>query len=287
MADQAQKLREIVRNKRELARVIAVTSGKGGVGKTNTSVNLAIALAARGKRVVLLDADLGLANVEVVLGLNSIFNLQHVIDGERSMEQVMVQGPGGVRVVPGTSGLAKLADLSEHARRNIMAGLAELQKRADFIIIDTMAGIGRSAMSFVVPADEVLLVCTPEPSSIVDAYAMLKTVYQHRNGANVRLIANMVANQRQASAVYSKLSNVSQQYLARRISYLGFVPRDQHVSQAVMQSQPFCLRFPHAPAAKSIHDIASRIVNNRAARADSDTGFLKRFAQSIGMASGA
>lgn len=287
MADQAQKLREIVSKKRGLARVIAVTSGKGGVGKTNTSVNLAISLAARGKRVALLDADLGLANVEVLLGLNSIFNLQHVIDGEKRMDQIMVHGPAGLRVVPGTSGLAKLADLSERARANIMTGLKDMQKHADFIIIDTMAGIGRSAVAFVVAADEVLLISTPEPSSIVDAYAMLKTVYQYREDSTVRLIANMVTNQKQASAVYSKLSNVSQQYLGRRISYLGFVTRDPHVSQAVMQSTPFCTRYPNAPASKCVQDIAMRLMNDRPAKVDTSTSFLQRFAQTLGMASGA
>ena len=285
MADQAQKLREIVSRNRGLARVIAVTSGKGGVGKTNASVNIAISLAARGKRVALLDADLGLANVEVLLGLNSIFNLQHVIDGEKSMSQVMVHGPGGLRVIPGTSGLAKLADLSEHARRNIMTGLREIQRQADYIIIDTMAGIGRGAVAFVVPADEVLLVCTPEPSSIVDAYAMLKTVYQHRNDSTVRLISNMVTNQKQATAVYTKLSGVAQQYLGRKISYLGYIPRDPHVSQAVMQSRPFCMRFPNAPASKCIQDIALRLMSNRPVKAE--TGFLQRFANTLGLASSA
>ena len=286
MADQAQKLREIVGKSRGNARVIAVTSGKGGVGKTNTSINLAIALAARGNRVVLLDADLGLANVEVLMGLNSLFNLQHVIDGDKSITQVLVQAPGGINIVPGTSGLAKLADLSETARKNIMNGLKELQFGADFIIIDTMAGIGRSAVAFVVAADEVLLVSTPEPSSIVDAYAMLKTIYHHRDNATVRLIANMVVNQKQASAVYTKLSNVSQQYLGRRISYLGFILRDPHVGQAVMQSRPFTLLYPNSAAGKCVHDIAGRLISNRSAAADSGVGFLKRFAQTLGMASG-
>lgn len=286
MAEQAQNLREFVRRGQEQARVIAVTSGKGGVGKTSTGVNLAITLAARDNRVLLLDADLGLANVEVLLGLNSLYNLQHVIDGERTMHQIMVQGPGGIGVAPGTSGLAKLADLSEPARQNILTGLKALQNQADFIIVDTMAGIGQNAVSFVVAADEVLLITTPEPSSIVDAYAMIKTIYNQRDDAVIRLIVNMVANQKQATAVSTKLSTVTQQYLGRKISYLGFILRDPHVGQAVMQSRPFSLRYPHAPATKCLEDITGRLISQTAAaRRSEGQGFLKRFAQTLGLAS--
>lgn len=283
MAEQANNLRQFVQKNRELARIVAVTSGKGGVGKTNTSVNLAIALAAKGNRVVLLDADLGLANVEVLLGLNSIYNLQHVADGERTMAEILVKGPGGIAIVPGSSGMSKIADLSEQARQNIMNGLQDLQNRADFIIIDTMAGIGRSAVAFVVPADEVILVSTPEPSSIVDAYAMLKTIYQRRDQAIVRLVANMVVNKKQAAYVYDKLSAVSQQYLGHKMSYLGMIPRDTHVSQAVMQSVPYSLRFPGSPAAKAVNDIADRLITQRAASKGGSPNFLRRFAQTIGL----
>lgn len=286
MAEQAQNLRDFVKKNQGLARVIAVTSGKGGVGKSSTSVNLSIALAQRGQRVILLDADLGLANVEVLLGLNSLYNLQHVILGEKSMPQILVEGPGGINVVPGTSGLAKLADLNEAGRQNIMAGLRQVQERADFIIIDTMAGIGRSVMSFVLAADEVLLVCAPEPSAIVDAYALLKTVYQRRDDSIVRLITNMVVNKKQASLVYSKLSNAAQQYLGRKLSYLGMIPRDPHVSQAVMQSHPYLLRYPAAPASKSVIDIADRLITQRQVTPGTES-FLRRFAQSIGLSGNA
>jgi flagellar biosynthesis protein FlhG len=255
------------------------------VGKTSTSVNLAITLAQKGHRTILLDADLGLANVEVLLGLNSLFNLQHVMDGDRKLKDILVEGPGGLLVVPGTSGLAKLADLSERARINIMTGLEEVSSQADFIVIDTMAGIGRSAVSFVLAADEVLLVSTPEPSSIVDAYAMAKTVYSRRPDALIRLIANMVANKNQATVVYNKLANATQQYVGRKISYLGMVLRDPHVSQAVMQSNPYVIRYPNSPASKSIQNIADRLISQRAVLGEPSRGFLRRFAESIGIAS--
>ena len=150
-----------------------------------------------------------------------------------------------------------------------------------------MAGIGQNAVSFVVAADEVLLVTTPEPSSIVDAYAMVKTISTRRDDAEVRLVVNMVLNQKQATAVSQKLTNVTQQYLGRRITYLGFIPRDPHVSQAVMQSHPFTMRYPNAPAAKCIEEIAQRVITQRPAAKTTVNGFFKRFAQTLGLASSA
>ena len=282
--DQAHNLREFVRKSQPAARVLAVTSGKGGVGKTNASVNLAIALAAQHKRVIVLDADLGLANVEVLLGLNSLYNLQHVIDGEKSIMQILVKGPGGIELVPGTSGLARVADLNTAARQNVLDGLRELQERSDFIIIDTMAGIGQNAVRFAAAADEILLVTTPEPSSIVDAYATIKAVASIREDPIFRLIVNMVVNQQQALAVTTNLARVAKQYLGLTLSYLGYIPRDPHVSQGVMQSTPFVVGFPNAPATKCIHDLAAKLIRQRAETQSNKAGFFRRFAQTLGIA---
>ncbi len=285
MADQAQRLRELVRNTRGAARVIAVTSGKGGVGKTSTSVNLAITLAGLGRRVIVIDADLGLANVEVLMGLGSMYNLEQVIEGERRMKDILVRAPGGISVVPGSSGLAKIADLTAAGRENVIEGLRELQEEADFIILDTMAGIGRNAVAFATAADEVVLVTTPEPSAIVDAYAMLKTIHANRDNALIRLLVNMAASQEQAKAVANKLSNVSQQYLGKNLGFLGFLPRDPHVSQAVMQSQPFALAYPNAPATKYLQVVANRLAHHQGTPEVAQEGFLKRFARNFGLAS--
>ena len=283
--DQAHNLREFVRKQRSMARVLAVTSGKGGVGKTTASVNLAIALAKQGKRVIVLDADLGLANVEVLMGLNSYYNLQHVIDGEKRMRDILVKGPAGIEIAPGTSGLAKLADLNARARQNVLDGLQDLQEMADFVIIDTMAGIGQNAVRFAAAADEILLVTTPEPSAIVDAYATIKTVIGIREDATFRLIVNMAASPQQALAVMTNLTRVARQYLGLTLSYLGHIVRDPHVTQSVMQSNPFTVAFPTSPAAKCVFDLAEKLVRQRAESDRNRTGFFRRFAQTLGLAS--
>lgn len=287
MAIQANHLRDFVKQNQRGGRVLAVTSGKGGVGKTNTSINLAIALAQRGARVTVLDADLGLANVEVLLGLNSLYNLQHVVTGEKKMLEILVTGPGGIQVVPGSSGIARFADLGPNARQNVLNGLDDLQQFSDFIIVDTMAGIGQNAVAFAAAADEVLLVTTPEPSSIVDAYAMIKTIFQQRDDSVFRLIINQALNEQQGRAVAHKITHVAQQFLGRSLAYAGHVPRDPHVQQAVMQSQPFILRFPGAPATKCVQEIAARLLQQRPQTDVTRPGFFRRIAENLGLASNA
>jgi len=279
-----------VRTKGRRAHVLAIASGKGGVGKTNTSVNLAIALSQQGQRVVLLDADLGLANVEVLLGINSLYNLQHVISGEKKLKDILVQGPGGISVVPGSSGLSQLADLGPQARQRILDGFDEVQEGADFFLLDTMAGIGQNSSGFASAADEVLIVATPEPSSIVDAYAMIKTVVQIRPEIAIQLVVNMALNEAQADAVAAKLRRVVDHYLNRPLDYAGFVPRDPHVANSVMQTSPFLLRYPQAPASQRIMALARHLCAQRSASTGgsasggSSQNFLRRFAQTLGLA---
>ena len=285
MVDQAQHLRDLVRRRQTQTRIIAIGSGKGGVGKTSTSVNLGIALAQQGKRVILFDADLGLANVEVLLGLNSLYNLGSVIKGEREMKEILVQGPGGIRVVPGSSGYSQIADMGANARERLLGGLESLQGEADFLLIDTMAGIGQNSVAFAAAAHEILLVTTPEPSAIVDAYALVKTISQMRRNAVFHTVVNMAMNESQALAVSQKLSHVTQQYLGRPLPYLGCIPRDPHVSHGVMQTTPFILRYPDAPASRSVRALAVRIVAQQADIDPPREGFFQRFAQSFGRAS--
>lgn len=287
MTDQAQQLRELMRKRRGAAQVVAITSGKGGVGKTNTAVNLAIALSARDQRVLVMDADLGLANVEVVLGLNSFYNLEHVVDGEKSLREIIVEGPGEIRIIPGSSGLAKVANLTSTAREKLIQDLKALANEMDFIIIDTMAGIGRNAVAFATAADETILITTPEPSAIVDAYAMLKTIFNSRADAVISLLVNMAANEAQAQAVTEKLTRVASQYLDRPLNSLGFLPRDTHVNQAVMQSRPFIITFPGAPVSRHMLQLADRLLAGKgvaATRPAQRDNFFKRVVSAFGLA---
>jgi len=277
----------MMQKRRSAAQVIAITSGKGGVGKTNTAVNLAIALSARDQRVLIMDADLGLANVEVVLGLNSFYNLEHVVDGEKSLRDIIVEGPGEIRIIPGSSGLAKVANLSSIARERLIQDLKTLAAEVDFIIIDTMAGISRNAVAFATAADETILVTTPEPSAIVDAYAMLKTIFNSRADAVVSLLVNMAANEAQAQAVAEKLARVARQYLDRPLNSLGYLPRDAHVSQAVMQSKPFIITFPGAPVSRHVLQLADRLLAAKGmveARPQDRGSFFRRMVNAFGLA---
>lgn len=285
MADQAEKLRELVKQTKKQCRVIAITSGKGGVGKTSVSVNLSLALSAKGAKVILVDADLGLGNIEVLMGLHSFYNLAHVIEGSKKLDEIILKAPLGLEVVPGSSGLSRIADLTDKEREKLLDTLFELCEKSEFLILDTMAGIGKNTVSFCISADEVIIVTTPEPSAIVDAYAMIKTILLQREDATIKLIVNMAVNSAQAQAVATKLSNVAQQYLAKNIIYLGHIQRDIHVNQSVMQSQPLFITFPNAPATKCIETLAQRLYYQKPSEVDSrKSGFMKRLARSLGWA---
>jgi len=208
-----------------------------------------------------------------------------VIQGERSILDILTEGPGGVLVVPGSSGISKLADLGPEARKNVLDGLEELQQEAAFIVIDTMAGIGQNSIAFAAAADEVLLITTPEPSAIVDAYATAKTIFQVREDAVIRLVVNLVINEQQARLVAGKLQHVAQAYLKQKLHYFGYIPRDPHVSRAVMQSYPLLLRFPGAAASQAIEELALRVRNEPVRREKGLPGFIRRFAQNLGLAS--
>jgi len=285
VADQAEKLRELVKQTKKQCRVIAITSGKGGVGKTSVSVNLSLALSARGAKVVLVDADLGLGNVEVLMGLHSFYNLAHVIEGSKKLDDIILKAPLGLEVVPGSSGLSRIADLIDKEREKLLDALFTLSEKSEFLILDTMAGIGKNTIGFCTSADEVIIVTTPEPSAIVDAYATIKTIYLQREDATIKLIVNMAINSAQAQAVANKLLNVARQYLNKNIVYLGHIQRDTHVNQSVMQSQPLFITFPNAPATKCIETLARRLYYEAPSEKEQKkTGFMKRLAQSFGWA---
>ena len=268
--DQAQQLRNIVKansptSNRPLARVITVTSGKGGVGKSNTAINLAIQFRKMGQRVIILDADFGLANIEIMFGTVPKHNLCDLIYQGKNIKEIITWGPGDVGFISGGSGIAGLSNLSRDYLVYIIQNLAELDAIADVIIIDTGAGISDAVLAFLVPSGEILLVTTPEPTSITDSYSLLKALNRHprfsKEASQIKVIANKVDRDEAGLALFNKLNVVVQRYLKLPISYLGTVPQDEKLSQAVMQQTPVSLANPQAKSAKAYERIAAVLMN--------------------------
>jgi flagellar biosynthesis protein FlhG len=244
------------------ARIIAVTSGKGGVGKTNFSTNLSVALSSTTLQVIVVDADLGLANLHVVCGVAPKYHLEHVMRGERSLRDILCPGPNGVQLIAGASGLAELANLDELRRTAFVENLYELDQLADVIVIDTGAGLSRNVMAFLCAVDEVIVVTTPEPTAITDAYATIKVLSQENPAVQLQLVVNMAQSSAEAGAVASRLKSIVQRFLQRDLHYLGFVPQDPAVSKAVRIQQPFVLAYPSCQAAQAIRKIAASFCND-------------------------
>jgi flagellar biosynthesis protein FlhG len=277
LMDQATQLRSLARSTRS-ATVVAVTSGKGGVGKSNVAVNLSIRLASAGKDVVLLDADLGLANADVLCNVDLPCNLAHVIGGKRDINEVMVRAPGGFRLIGGASGLAKMADLSDGDRQRLVDSLEQIEQQADFLVIDTGAGISSNVLSFTRAADHVLVVTTPEPTAITDAYAVVKVL--SRDGADRRtsLLINQVLSEHEGRVVYDRIAKVARQFLNVNVLDAGWVPDDEHVVLAVRKRMPFVLAYPRCPASICVTQLAMRLASGVAAPTRPE-GFFNRMSR--------
>ena len=214
-------------------RVIAVTSGKGGVGKTNVSVNLSAALAAAGERVLLMDADLGLANVDVLLGLSPEFDLQHVINGEKTLDEVVIPGPAGFQLIPASSGVEHMAELTTLQQASLITAFSELKTPIDTLIVDTAAGISGSVVSFAKACQEVIVVVCDEPTSLTDAYALIKVMSTRHGVSRFQMLANMVKDENQGLLLYDKLLNTCDRFLNVGLGYLGAMPFDDQLRAAV------------------------------------------------------
>lgn len=241
------------------ARVIAVTSGKGGVGKTNFSTNLGLAFAAQGQRVILVDADLGLANLHLLMGLSPRYNLEHILRGERSIQETLCPGPNGIQILCGASGIASLADLDADQRSYFIANLQELDTLSDIVIIDTGAGLSRNVIAILAAVEEVIIVTTPEPTAITDAYATIKVLSQENQHTRMMLVLNMAQNETEARLVAQRLNSISQRFLNRSLDYLGYVLHDAVVPQSVRAQQPFLLAAPYSRASQCIRQIAVQL----------------------------
>ena len=239
--------------------VIAVTGGKGGIGKTNVSVNLSLALADMGRRVVLLDADLGLANVDVLLGLKPKATLADVLEGKCDLRDVMVNGPGGIRVVPAASGAANMVSLSAQQHAGLIQAFSEIGDNIDVLIVDTAAGIGDSVVSFVRAAQEALIVVCDEPTSITDAYALIKLLNRDHGMTRFRVLANMVGTPQEGRMVFAKLTKVTDRFLDVALQYVCAVPFDEAVRKSVQKQRAVFEAFPRSKASLAIRAIAQKV----------------------------
>lgn len=238
-------------------RVIAVTSGKGGVGKSTVSINLAVAMAQAGSRVTLLDADLGLANIDVLLGMTPTRNLADVLSGECSLNDILMQGPAGVRIVPGASGVQRMADLGEAERVGLMRAFSELEGDMDVMIVDTAAGIAANTLQFCEASQEVLVVVCNNPASITDAYATIKILNQRTRRTRFRVLVNMIQTEAEGREIYRRLLVATDRFLEVALDYAGAIPLDRCVTQAVRRRAPVVTTYPASPAGVAFSRLAA------------------------------
>lgn len=259
--------------------VIAITSGKGGVGKSNVALNMSIALADTGRRVTLLDADLGLANVDILLGLTATKNLEQVLSGECSLMDIMVTGPGGIRIVPASSGTQAMVSLSPREHAGLIQAFSELGNQIDTLIIDTAAGISDTVLSFVCAAHEVVLVVCDEPTSITDAYALIKLLNQEHNLSRFKMVTNMTRTKQQGEALYRKLQRVADRFLDISLEHVGVIPFDDSVRKSVQRQKAVYEAYPSCKASIAYRELAEKA--NRWPLVSSSRGQLEFFVEQL------
>lgn len=256
--DQAAGLRQMQQASRPV-KVIAIASGKGGVGKTNVTVNLGVALASQGKQVVLLDADLGLANIDVMLGLHPQFNLLHVLEGTKTLREILVAGPAGMQIIPAASGVKKMAELSPAEHAGMIQAFSELEQHIDVLLIDSAAGIADSVISFSRAAQEVIVVVCDEPASITDAYALIKLLSREHGVQRFHIIANMSRNVQEGRELFDKIAMVCDRFLEVTLDFMGIVPFDEDLRRSVKKQRSVVDYVPRSKSAAAFAHLAKKI----------------------------
>ncbi len=247
----------------QIVRVFSVSSGKGGVGKSNVVINLALAMGKLGRQVLIVDADLGLANIDVLLGLNPQYNISHVLTGKKTVTDVLIEGPGGITIMPASSGVQELTQLSMEQKVLFLDLLETIPLRFDVLIIDTGAGISDTVLYFNLMAQEKIVVLTPEPTSLTDGYALIKVLYQKHGERYFRILVNNVEEERQAKTIYGQISRVADHFLdGISLDYVGAIPRDAHVPKAVMHQRALLDAYPKAPASQAFITVAQRLLRS-------------------------
>lgn len=240
-------------------KVISVSGGKGGVGKSNLTVNLAVSLAKRGQKVLIMDADLGLANVDIMLGLRVEKNLSHLVRGECSLQDIIIEGPYGLKIIPASSGTKEMAQLSEMEHVGLIRAFSELSDEVDTLIVDTAAGIADNVISFAQASQDLMVVVCDEPTSITDAYALIKILSQEHDLFRFRIVANMVRTPEEGKSLFKKLTRVTDQFLDVALDYVGSIPFDENVRKAVRKQQALVSLYPSSPASIAIDNLADKV----------------------------
>ena len=243
-------------------RTIAVTSGKGGVGKTNIAANLAMIFRRYKKRVLLVDLDLGLANVDILLGLRPEYTLQDVIEGRKQMKDIILQGPDGIKFVPASSGIEELTSLSEKQKEALFKGFCDLDEELDIVIVDTGAGISSNVLSFVLASNEILLITTPEPTAITDAYAMIKALSRKRKDLNIKLLVNLSNSREEAELTMKKIASVTHRFLNINVQYLGYLLQDPNIPIAARLQRTFVKEYPNTTATSCLNNMVASFLNS-------------------------
>lgn len=240
-------------------RVLAITSGKGGVGKTNVAINLGVSLAEVGSQVALLDADLSLANVDVLLGLQPRYNLSHVLSGERSLDDIMVEGPAGLQIVPASSGIQRMSELSQAEQAALIRAFGEIKRDIDVLLVDTAAGISGSVVNFARACQEIVLVACDEPTSLTDVYAFIKLLNRDYDVHHFQILANQVQDAAHGKILFAKLCKVTDRYLDVALNYLGAIPHDEHMKRSVQKQTPVVLAYPNSKSAQAFRVLARSV----------------------------
>lgn len=264
----------MVKEKNTSTKVLAITSGKGGVGKTNIASNLAICFAASDKKTVLFDADLGLGNVDLVMNTENKFNLMHVISGQKNLEEIINIGPGGVEIICGGSGIEELANISKFHLQRLLGDLEKLQEKSDIIIIDTGAGIHNSTISFCQCADEVLVVCTPEPASMTDAYAMIKVLASRNYTGRISLMVNMASSISEGKRIFRQVSEVSSRFLNVAVYEAGIIRKTEKLTASVKKRVPVVLNYPNSKITSAFVSTAARLM--RTSKKQTSESFFRK-----------
>jgi flagellar biosynthesis protein FlhG len=293
MNDQAERLRELYKGHPQQNRhsgsvqTIGVTSGKGGMGKTNISLNLGIALSKRDKKVLLMDADLNLGNIDALLGLTPEFTLRNVISGQRQINDIIIEAPGGIHLIPSTSGALELSGISSRVRRKIIEEVAQVALDYDYLLIDTPAGIGAHVSDFLEGVNSVFIVTSPEPTAIIDAYAMFKLLWSFYPGLEIELLINLAKSKEEAVEVFEKLNLVTEKYLDRQILKFNFIEYDESVSKSVREQSPFILSASGSKASICLNRLANQIIKTNKVDDASEgfKGFVPGFVKTVNVPS--